>query len=90
LLSKQVARGRHGLYLPGPPFLETVTSNEQRPLKVFIQLNDDCNGVYVQRQATGFQVVELGRGNSSAHFTYRVVTDARALKTPASTVIMLD
>ena len=42
-------------------------------MKVFIQLNDDCNGVYVQRQSTAFQVVELGGGNSSAHFTYRVM-----------------
>ena len=56
-----------------PLFLETVTIDAKHPLKVFIQLNDDCNGVYVQRQATGFEVVELARGNSRAHFTYRVV-----------------
>jgi hypothetical protein len=56
-----------------PLFLETVTIDDQHPMKVFIQLNDDCNGVYVQRQATGFQVMELSNGNSSAHFSYRVV-----------------
>ena len=56
-----------------PLFLETVTINDEHPLKVFIQLNDDCNGVYVQRQATSFDVLELQNGNSSAHFTYRVV-----------------
>jgi hypothetical protein len=56
-----------------PVFLETVTINHQHPMKVFIQLNDDCHGVYVQRQATGFQVRELGGGASGAHFTYRVV-----------------
>ncbi len=54
-------------------FLETVTIDDQHPMKVFIQLNDDCNGVYVQRQATGFTVVELGVGKSSARFTYRVM-----------------
>jgi hypothetical protein len=56
-----------------PLFLETVTIDDQHPMKVFIQLNDDCNGVYVQRQATGFEVIELNRGNNSAHFTYRVM-----------------
>jgi hypothetical protein len=56
-----------------PLFLETVTINDEHPMKVFIQLNDDCNGVYVKRQKTGFQVIELYGGNSSAHFTYRVV-----------------
>ncbi len=56
-----------------PLFLETVTIDDQHPMKVFVQLNDDCNGVYVQRQATGFEVVELRGGASRAPFTYRVV-----------------
>jgi hypothetical protein len=64
-----------------PLFLETVTVNDQHPLKVFVQLNDDCNGVYVQRQATGFQVVELSGGNSSAHFTYRVLAKRKGYET---------
>jgi hypothetical protein len=42
-------------------------------MKVFIQLNDDCNGVYVKRLTAGFQVIELYNGTSDAHFTYRVV-----------------
>ena len=49
-------------------------------MKVFIQLNDDCNGVYVQRQTTGFEVVELGGGNSRAHFTYRVVAKRKGFE----------
>jgi hypothetical protein len=56
-----------------PLFLETVTISDQHPMKVFIQLNDDCNGVYVKRLTTGFQVIELGSATSSAHFTYRVM-----------------
>ncbi len=56
-----------------PLFLETVTINDQHPMKVFIQLNDDCNGVYVERGTTAFEVIELGGGASSARFTYRVV-----------------
>src|SRR4030042_5962554 len=43
-------------------------------MKVFIQLNDDCKGVFVtKRTATSFDVVELQGGTSNAHFTYRVV-----------------
>jgi hypothetical protein len=56
-----------------PLFLETVTINDEIPMKVFIQPNDDCNGTYVQRLSTGFQVIELGGGMSNARFTYRVV-----------------
>ncbi len=62
-------------------FLETVTINDQNPLKVFIQLNDDCNGVYVQRQTSGFEVKELQGGTSSARFTYRVVAKRKGFET---------
>jgi hypothetical protein len=63
-----------------PLFLETVTIDDQHPLKVFVQLNNDCNGVYVQRQATGFEVVELRGGVSSAHFSYRVVAKRKGFE----------
>jgi hypothetical protein len=64
-----------------PLFLETVTIDARNPLKVFIQLNDDCNGVYVKRQATSFEVKELQNGNSSASFTYRVVAKRKGYET---------
>jgi hypothetical protein len=54
-------------------FLETVTISEKHPMKVFVQLNDDCEGVYVKRGNTGFDVHELNNGKSNAHFSYRVV-----------------
>lgn len=56
-----------------PLFLETVTVNDANPMKVFIQLNDDCNGTYVKTSLTGFDVYELKQGRSNASFTYRVV-----------------
>ena len=57
-----------------PLFLQTVTINDQHPMKVFVQLNDDCKGVFVtNRTATGFDVIELQNGSSNARFTYRVV-----------------
>lgn len=54
-------------------FLETVTIDKKFPMKVFIQLNGDCNGVYVERGMTGFDVIELANGSSDAAFTFRVV-----------------
>jgi hypothetical protein len=56
-----------------PLFLETVTIDNDHPINVFIQLNDDCNGTYVKTSLTGFDVFELQRGTSDASFTYRVV-----------------
>jgi len=61
-------------------FLETVTTNDRHPMKVFIQLNDDCNGVYVKRGTTGFDVIELQDGESNARFTYRVVAKRRGFE----------
>ncbi len=42
-----------------PLFLETVTIDDAHPMKVFVQLCDECEGVYVRTGRTGFDVVEL-------------------------------
>jgi hypothetical protein len=39
------------------------------------------SGVYVQRQATGFEVKELKGGTSRARFTYRVVAKRKGFET---------
>jgi hypothetical protein len=55
-------------------FLQTVTIDGGHPMKVFLQLEDDCKGVFVSNKtSTGFDVVELQGGKSSAKFSYRVV-----------------
>ena len=47
-------------------------------MKVFIQLNDETGwGVAVKRGMQGFDVLELQKGVSNAHFTYRVVAKRR-------------
>jgi hypothetical protein len=57
-----------------PVFLQTITVDSRHPLKAFVQLEDDCQGVYVTaKTTTGFDVVELKGGTSNAAFTYRVV-----------------
>jgi hypothetical protein len=64
-----------------PLFLQTVTINAQYPMKVFVQLNDECNGVFVKRGTIGFDVTELNNGKSNAHFTYRIVAKRKGCET---------
>ncbi len=54
-------------------FSDCITVDADHPLNVFIQLNDDCNGVYAKTDENGFDVYELGNGRSNAEFTYRVL-----------------
>ncbi len=70
-----------------PLFAECVSSNADCAPMVFITLNDDCNGVYVKTDATGFDVSELAGGTSDAAFSYRVVgtrAGAEHLRFPAA------
>jgi hypothetical protein len=75
----QLINGRAHIELD-PLFRETVTINRQHPMKVFVQLNDDCNGVFVRRGLTSFDVIELQKGRSNAHFTYRVVAKRKSFE----------
>jgi hypothetical protein len=69
----RLAGGRTHIELDAT-FRQTVTIDDQNPMKVFVQLEDDCRGVYVTgKSAAGFDVVELQGGASSARFSYRVV-----------------
>lgn len=55
-------------------FLQTVTVDAGHPMKVFVQLEGDCNGIFVTGKTfTGFDVVEIQNGVSNARFSYRVV-----------------
>jgi hypothetical protein len=57
-----------------PLFLETVTIDEEHPMKVFVQLHDEtCQGVAVKKSETAFSVIELNGGRSDGTFDYRVV-----------------
>ncbi len=69
----QLNNGKSGKITLDPLFLDCITVNEKHPLKVFVQLEDDCNGVYVKKYKDGFEVIELQNGTSNAKFSYRVV-----------------
>jgi hypothetical protein len=64
-----------------PILAKNVTINDKHPLRVFIQLEGDCKGVYVtNKTATGFDVMELGGGTSNVDFQWSVtcnVADAK-------------
>jgi hypothetical protein len=52
-------------------FLQTV--NTKMEYHVFLTPNGDCKGLYVhQKTATDFEVRELGNGNASVKFDYRI------------------
>ncbi|MBN1424907.1 hypothetical protein JXA88_10155 [Candidatus Fermentibacteria bacterium] len=63
-----------------PLFQETVTIDEANPLHVFVELHDECEGVYVKRGLSGFEVVELRRGTSHVSFSYRVVAKRKGFE----------
>lgn len=73
--SGQLMNGRANITLD-PILSKNILVNEQHPLRVFVQLRGDCNGVYVTNEtATGFEVVELMGGSSNAKFNWSVTAN---------------
>ena len=61
-----------------PIFSRNIVVNEEHALRVFIQLNDDCNGTFVtNRSVEGFTVKELRGGKSNAKFTWSVTANRK-------------
>jgi len=59
-----------------PVFAKNIAVDDQHPLRIFIQLRDDCNGVFVfNENADGFDVKELLGGNSNARFFWTVTAN---------------
>jgi hypothetical protein len=71
----QLQNGRAYITLD-PIFAKNIVVNSQHPLRVIIQLEDECNGVRVTNKSqNGFEVVELNNGTSNARFTYLVIAN---------------
>lgn len=69
----QLVNGRVHINID-PTIAKNITVNEKHPLRVFIQLEDECNGVFVtNKTGSSFDVVELASGQSNAKFQYRIV-----------------
>ncbi|MCB9188963.1 MAG: hypothetical protein H6600_08365 [Flavobacteriales bacterium] len=57
-----------------PILAKNIIVDEAHPMKVFIQLEGDCNGVFVSsKNADGFDVKELQNGTSNVSFSYSIV-----------------
>ena len=61
-----------------PIFANNIHVDASHPLKVFIQLEGDCNGVYVTNKSKdGFTVVELNKGRSNVSFSWHIVANRK-------------
>lgn len=59
-----------------PIFSKNIIVDSKHPLRVFIQLKGDCNGVFVTNESsTSFEVIELQGGNSNVKFTYFITAN---------------
>jgi len=57
-----------------PLFAKSVAITDKHPLRVFIQLEGDCNGVFVtNKTVNGFDVQELNHGTSNTNFSWHIV-----------------
>src|SRR5574343_291697 len=59
-----------------PILAKNIIVNDKHPLRVFIQLEGDCEGVYVTNKTqSGFDVIELKNGQSNIAFSYTIVAN---------------
>lgn len=59
-----------------PILTKNIFVDDNHPLKVFIQLEGDCNGVFVtEKSSEGFKVKELQNGNSNVKFSWNLVAN---------------
>ena len=57
-----------------PILRKNIRVDTEHPLKVFIQLEGDCNGVFVtDKSKNGFTVKELKGGKSNVPFSWSIV-----------------
>ncbi|MFM6924675.1 MAG: hypothetical protein ACKOU7_04180, partial [Ferruginibacter sp.] len=59
-----------------PVFAKNIAVNDKHPLRVFVQLEGDCKGVFVTNKTQfGFDVVELDGGRSNTSFSYSIIAN---------------
>jgi hypothetical protein len=59
-----------------PDFAKNIAVDNKHPLRVFIQIEGDCKGVYVTNKTqNGFDVIELESGSSNVAFTWSVTAN---------------
>lgn len=75
-------------YIELDPILsENIYVSEKFPMKVFIQLEGDCKGVYVtEKTDKGFLVKELQNGTSNVSFSWNVVANRKNSVNPDGSI----
>jgi len=59
-----------------PILAKNIVVNSKHPLRVFIQLEGDCKGVYVTNKTqNGFDVIELQGGTSNVAFSWTLTAN---------------
>jgi hypothetical protein len=59
-----------------PILAKNIVVNEQHPLRVFVQPEGDCKGVFVTNKTQyGFDVIELGGGQSNIPFSWSLTAN---------------
>jgi hypothetical protein len=82
----QLVNGKAHIKLD-PIFSKNIIVSSEHPLRVFVQLEGDCNGVYVaNKSANGFDVSELMNGRSNVAFTWSVTANRADELLPDGTV----
>ncbi len=70
-----------------PIFAKNIVVNDQHDLRVFIQLEGDCQGVFVTNKTQyGFDVIELNGGKSNVKFSYHIVANRADEVLPDGTI----
>lgn len=70
-----------------PIFARNIVVSAAHPLRVFVQLEGNCQGVYVENKTgTGFDVAELNGGTSNVPFSYTIVANRADETNPDGTI----
>jgi|JI9StandDraft_1071089.scaffolds.fasta_scaffold03525_3 hypothetical protein len=83
--SARLVNGRAHIALD-PILTRNILVNDQHPLRVFVQVRGECNGVYVTHETSaGFDVIELGGGTSNTAFHWSVTANRANVVHPDGT-----
>ncbi|MBP7407352.1 MAG: hypothetical protein KA941_01205 [Flavobacteriales bacterium] len=70
-----------------PRLSKNIVVSDLHPLRVFVQLEGDCHGVFVtNKSASGFDVVELSGGISSVPFSWTITANRADEVNPDGTI----
>ncbi len=64
-----------------PIFSKNIVVDSNHPLRVYVTLEGECNGVYVTNKSkNGFSVIELKNGASNVSFSWQIVANRKDTK----------